>query len=360
MILCNDLHKQFGDVEAVKGVSMEIPDGMFLGLLGPNGAGKTTLMRIMTGLLAPDTGTVAFDGQVMDRNAVAVKQAIGVTSQHVNLDKELTVEENMEFAGRLYRMGKADIAASTDRLLAFLGLDSVRKRAAQNLSGGMKRKLMIAKSLIHNPKYLFLDEPTVGIDPNARRDIWDFLHIQHKEGKTILLTTHYIEEAQHLCDYVMLIDGGKIFKEDTPAGLIDEIGQFKVEYEDGDRIKAEFLRTCLLQSPGLPELTRCAACSLPRWRTYFSITPARGWEDGNNHDFVAGMAVPQTEVLESYIFTDGIAAFVFYYLWDGTGECDGDGWKTLSLLSDTGPLSHDHHAKQLHIGFHPHQRHAPP
>ena len=106
MILCNDLHKQFGDVEAVKGVSMEIPDGMFLGLLGPNGAGKTTLMRIMTGLLAPDTGTVAFDGQVMDRNAVAVKQAIGVTSQHVNLDKELTVEENMEFAGRLYRMGK--------------------------------------------------------------------------------------------------------------------------------------------------------------------------------------------------------------------------------------------------------------
>ena len=203
MILCNDLHKQFGDVEAVKGVSMEIPDGMFLGLLGPNGAGKTTLMRIMTGLLAPDTGTVAFDGQVMDRNAVAVKQAIGVTSQHVNLDKELTVEENMEFAGRLYRMGKADIAASTDRLLAFLGLDSVRKRAAQNLSGGMKRKLMIAKSLIHNPKYLFLDEPTVGIDPNARRDIWDFLRIQHKEGKTILLTTHYIEEAQHLCDYVL-------------------------------------------------------------------------------------------------------------------------------------------------------------
>ena len=148
----------------------------------------------------------------------------------------------MEFAGRLYRMGKADIAASTDRLLAFLGLDSVRKRAAQNLSGGMKRKLMIAKSLIHNPKYLFLDEPTVGIDPNARRDIWDFLHIQHKEGKTILLTTHYIEEAQHLCDYVMLIDGGKIFKEDTPAGLIDEIGQFKVEYEDGDRIQAEFFK----------------------------------------------------------------------------------------------------------------------
>ena len=140
MIVCDCLHKKFGTVTAVDGVSMEIKDGTFLGLLGPNGAGKTTLMRMMTGLLMPDTGTVMFDGQPMDRNAVAVKQAIGVTSQHMNLDKELTVEENMEFAGRLYRMGKADIAASTDRLLAFLGLDSVRKRAAQNLSGGMKRQ----------------------------------------------------------------------------------------------------------------------------------------------------------------------------------------------------------------------------
>ena len=242
MIVCDCLHKKFGTVTAVDGVSMEIKDGTFLGLLGPNGAGKTTLMRMMTGLLMPDTGTVMFDGQPMDRNAVAVKQAIGVTSQHMNLDKELTVEENMEFAGRLYRMGRADIAASTDRLLSFLGLESVRRRVAQGLSGGMKRKLMIAKALIHDPRYLFLDEPTVGIDPNARRDIWDFLRMQHKEGKTILLTTHYIEEAQHLCDYVMLIDGGKIFKEDTPKGLIDEIGPFKVEYEDGDRMKAEFFQ----------------------------------------------------------------------------------------------------------------------
>lgn len=200
-------------------------------------------MRMMTGLLMPDTGTVSFDGQVMDRNAVAVKQAIGVTSQHVNLDKELTVEENMEFAGRLYRMGKADIAASTDRLLTFLGLESVRRRVAQGLSGGMKRKLMIAKALIHDPRYLFLDEPTVGIDPNARRDIWDFLRMQHKEGKTILLTTHYIEEAQHLCDDVMLIDGGRIFREDTPQGLIAEIGPYKVEYEGEDeRMRSEFFK----------------------------------------------------------------------------------------------------------------------
>lgn len=242
MIVCEDLHKSFGEVTAVDGISMEVPDGTFLGLLGPNGAGKTTLMRMMTGLLVPDSGCVKFDGQIMDRDAMAVKQVVGITSQHVNLDKELTVEENMEFAGRLYRMGKADILSSTERLLSFLGLESARKRVSKNLSGGMKRKLMIAKALIHNPQYLFLDEPTVGIDPNARRDIWDFLHMQHKEGKTILLTTHYIEEAQHLCDNVMLIDDGKIFREDTPAGLIAEIGPFKVEYDAGERMQSEFFR----------------------------------------------------------------------------------------------------------------------
>ena len=104
----------------------------------------------------------------------------------------------------------------------------------------MKRKLMIAKALIHDPRYLFLDEPTVGIDPKARRDIWDFLHVQHKEGKTIVLTTHYIEEAQHLCDKVILIDGGRIFREDTPEALIAQIGRFKVEYDTGERMEAEF------------------------------------------------------------------------------------------------------------------------
>lgn len=242
MIRCKDLYKRFGEVEAVSGVSMQVPDGTFLGLLGPNGAGKTTLMRMMTGLLVQDAGTVEFDGRPMNRDAITVKQSIGVASQHINLDKELTVEENMEFMGRLYRMGKADIADSTDRLLAFLGLESARCRVSKNLSGGMKRKLMIARALIHNPQYLFLDEPTVGIDPNARRDIWEFLHMQHREGKTILLTTHYIEEAQHLCDNVMLIDGGKIFREDTPKALIGEIGGYKVEYDTGERMEVEFFK----------------------------------------------------------------------------------------------------------------------
>jgi len=156
MIVCSGLEKSFGKVEAVKHVSMDVPDGTFLGLLGPNGAGKTTLMRMMTGLLIPDGGTVEFDGKVMDRNAMEVKRSIGVASQHINLDKELTVQENMEFAGRLYRMEKTEIREASERLLDFLGLISVKDRVVQKLSGGMKRKLMIARAVIHDPQYLFL------------------------------------------------------------------------------------------------------------------------------------------------------------------------------------------------------------
>ena len=209
MIVCDCLHKKFGTVTAVDGVSMEIKDGTFLGLLGPNGAGKTTLMRMMTGLLMPDTGTVMFDGQPMDRNAVAVKQAIGVTSQHMNLDKELTVEENMEFADRLYRMGKADIAASTDRLLSFLGLESVRRRVAQGLSGGMKRKLMIAKALIHDPRYLFLDEPTYGQDYENRQELMKDMQKLVEKGITIVMITHDLSLVRQYATHVIEIEKGR-------------------------------------------------------------------------------------------------------------------------------------------------------
>lgn len=319
MIQCCSLSKRFENVEAVKDISMQVPDGTFLGLLGPNGAGKTTLMRMMTGLLVPDSGTVEFDGRPMDRNAVAVKQSVGVASQHINLDKELTVEENMEFTGRLYRMRKADITASTDRLLAYLGLESVRTRPAQNLSGGMKRKLMIAKAMIHNPQYLFLDEPTVGIDPNARRDIWEFLRARHKEGKTILLTTHYIEEAQHLCDRVMLIDNGMIFKEDTPQGLIDEIGSFKVEYDRGISWKQNFSVIFAQLRSVRRNWTIPSAYFRPPWKTSFSIIRARRWEDGNNDDSVERMAVFKTEILAYYILTDGFASALFCDFRDWAG-----------------------------------------
>jgi len=232
MIDIQNVKKYFDDVKAVDGLSFQVRNGMFLGLLGPNGAGKTTTIKMMIGLLDPTEGLISYDGQIMGKDQIDIKKKIGVVSQHVNLDKELTVEENMIFSGKLYHMKKKVILERTEELLELLGLIDVRKRVSKNLSGGMKRKLMIAKALIHDPEFLFLDEPTVGIDVHARKEIWRFLKKFHSEGKTIVLTTHYIEEAEQLCDYVMLVNHGKVFKENTSDALIEELGRFKIERDE--------------------------------------------------------------------------------------------------------------------------------
>ena len=238
MISCVGLHKSFGDVSAISDVSFTIQDGTFLGLLGPNGAGKTSLIRLMIGLLEADLGCVMYDECPITKDAIETKKTIGVVSQHVNLDKELTVEENMHFMGRLYHMPKSRIQERTDELLEFFGLTKERTRLSKTLSGGMKRKLMIAKAIIHDPLYIFLDEPTVGIDINYRKEIWAALKQQHNRGKTIVLTSHYIEEIEYLCDRVMLIDEGKIFKDSNTHSLINELGAYKVEYFENDSYRA--------------------------------------------------------------------------------------------------------------------------
>jgi len=232
MIKCESLYKSYGDIYAVNNVSFEIETGTFLGLLGPNGAGKTTLMRTMIGLLEPNKGEISFDNMKMQKDNLEIKKRIGVVTQHINLDKELTINENMIFAAKLYRINKDKINLEITKILKLLGLYELRDRKTKKLSGGMKRKLMIAKAIIHNPDYIFLDEPTVGIDLNTRKEIWRFLRQENKKGKTIVLTTHYIEEAEQLCDLVMLMSDGKIFKEDNSKNLISEIGDFKVEYTD--------------------------------------------------------------------------------------------------------------------------------
>ncbi len=232
MIKCESLYKSYGDIYAVNNVSFEIETGTFLGLLGPNGAGKTTLMRTMIGLLEPNKGEISFDNMKMQKDNLEIKKRIGVVTQHINLDKELTINENMIFAAKLYRINKDKINLEITKTLKLLGLYELRDRKTKKLSGGMKRKLMIAKAIIHNPDYIFLDEPTVGIDLNTRKEIWRFLRQENKKGKTIVLTTHYIEEAEQLCDLVMLMSDGKIFKEDNSKNLISEIGDFKVEYND--------------------------------------------------------------------------------------------------------------------------------
>lgn len=229
MIRIDTLRKEYGDIVAVNDLSLSIEAGRFFGLLGPNGAGKTTLIRLMVGLIAPDSGEVHIDDYLIHRDANDIKKRIGIVSQHINLDKELSVYENMVFSGRMYGLSGKDSKVKAEEMVEFFGLQKHREKICKKLSGGMKRKLMIAKALMHEPAVLFLDEPTVGVDAVARRDIWRLLKEINQKGTTILLTTHYMEEAHSLCDEIGLMNSGQILRKDTPDGLISRLGETAVE-----------------------------------------------------------------------------------------------------------------------------------
>lgn len=232
MIEINDVSKMFGEFAAVDNVNLKIQDGEFLGLLGPNGAGKTTIIKMLTGLLKPTTGTIYVDGEKMSRNNMKIKKRIGVVPQYTNLDKELTAYENLIFAAKLFKI--KDCKNKIEELLTFMELEKHKNKKAMNLSGGMERRLMIAKALINDPDIIFLDEPTVGIDLNGRRKIWDILKGMKAMGKTVLFTTHYIEEADYLCNQVCLINNGRVFKKETPEKLKNDLGIYTVEYFDSE------------------------------------------------------------------------------------------------------------------------------
>lgn len=241
MIQINNVTKKFDDFIAVNNVSLNIDDGDFIGLLGPNGAGKTTIIKMLTGLLKPTCGDIYINGQKMTRNNKDVKKILGIVPQYTNLDKELTAYENLVFAAKLFRV--KDYKKKIFELLEFMELEGYKDRKAMNLSGGMARRLMIAKALINDPEIIFLDEPTVGIDLNGRRKIWDILKAMKTMGKTILLTTHYIEEADYLCNKVCLIDKGKIIDKDTPDNLKKDLGAYTMEYFDNEmKTKYKFFK----------------------------------------------------------------------------------------------------------------------
>lgn len=241
MIEIKGVTKKFDDVVAVDSVNLIINDGEFLGLLGPNGAGKTTIIKMLTGLLKPLEGEIYIDGEKMSRDNMEIKRKMGIVPQYTNLDKELTAYENLVFAAKLFKI--RDYKGKIEELLTFMELEKFKDKKAMNLSGGMQRRLMIAKALINDPEIIFLDEPTVGIDLNGRRKIWDILKTMKTMGKTVLLTTHYIEEADYLCNQVCLINQGKLFKKDTPEKLKEELGTYTVEYFDSDmKTKYEYFK----------------------------------------------------------------------------------------------------------------------
>ena len=231
IIRTEQLQRRFGEVEALKGVDLEVERGTVLGLLGPNGAGKTTTVRILTTLLPPDGGRAEVDGLDVVADAEELRYRIGLAGQSAAVDENLTGFENIEMVGRLYGLPKAEARRRSREILERFALADAADRTAKTYSGGMRRRLDVAASLVGRPDVLFLDEPTTGLDPRSRVDVWDFIRELQQEGTTILLTTQYLEEADILADRITVIDLGKVIAEGTSDELKDRIGGEVLEIE---------------------------------------------------------------------------------------------------------------------------------
>ncbi len=225
VIKIDRLTKKFGEVNALENLNLEIYKGELFGLLGPNGAGKTTLISILATILQATSGNAIVCGHDVRRESSAVRQCIGIVFQDPSLDDELTGEENLDFHGRLYGMDRSARASRIKELLTLVDLWDRRGDLIRTYSGGMRRRLEIARGLMHNPEVLFLDEPTLGLDPQTRRKIWDYIgNLKESSGTTIILTTHYMDEADQLCSRIAIIDRGGIVALGSPEELKASLG----------------------------------------------------------------------------------------------------------------------------------------
>jgi ABC-2 type transport system ATP-binding protein len=243
MIKADCLRKQYGNIVAVDDVSFEVQKGETFGLLGPNGAGKTTAIKLLCGLLKPDAGTITLDGKT-NPGLIDVRMSLGVVPQTLAIYEELSAEDNLRFFGRIYGLSGRKLKERVSNCLKIAGLTQRRKERVSKYSGGMKRRLNMVCSLLHEPPILLLDEPTVGVDPQSRNLIFDTIEDIKKQGRTIIYTTHYMEEAQRLCEKVAILDHGKILDLDTVENLITKHGgpshieaEFEEKPPDPGRIK---------------------------------------------------------------------------------------------------------------------------
>ena len=228
-IVADGLVKCFGNVEAVKGVSLAVPEGKVLGLLGPNGAGKTTVVRMLTTLARPDAGTARVLGVDVRRDPQRVRASIGLAGQYAAIDENLTGRENLTLVGRLTHLDAAAIEERSRELLEQFALSHAADRVARTYSGGMRRRLDLAAALVHRPPVLFLDEPTTGLDPQGRNELWGVITTLVDGGTTVLLTTQYLEEADTLADNIVVIDHGSVIAEGTATQLKERLGSTVVE-----------------------------------------------------------------------------------------------------------------------------------
>lgn len=238
-----NVHKTFTQAPVVEDLSFDIKAGEMFGLLGPNGAGKSTTIRMITTLTKPSQGQILVSGFDVVKQPLQVRQQIGVVLQQTSVDGDLSVWENMEFHGRLHHIPTGQRQRDIDRWLDYVELSDRRNDPAKTLSGGMKRRLQIARALLHAPKILFLDEPTVGLDPQTRRRLWEIIRDLNKQGMTILMTTHYMDEVEYLCDRIGIMDNGKLIELGTLSDLRHKHGEGLVMKQLDDRWDYKFFPT---------------------------------------------------------------------------------------------------------------------
>jgi ABC transporter DrrB family efflux protein len=249
-----DVVKRFGSTTALAGVDLEVPEGMVFGLLGPNGAGKTTLVRILATLIEPDAGRAELAGHDVVTESATVRELLALTGQFAAVDELLTGRENLEMFGRLFRLSRAQARDRAAELLRRFELEDAADRTAKTYSGGMRRRLDLASSLLTQPRVLFLDEPTTGLDPRSRNEIWEIVRDLRREGTTILLTTQYLEEADQLADEIAVIDHGRVIAEGTGSELKDRVGGQILEVELTDVRQRDLAEAALLRvGCGAPE-----------------------------------------------------------------------------------------------------------
>lgn len=242
-VLLENVQKVYNNVTVVNGLSFSIEPGEMFGLLGPNGAGKSTTIRMLTTLTRPSSGKINVAGYDVIEQSSQVKRQIGVVLQQVSVDADLSVWENMEFHGRLHHIPNPERKQRIEQWLDYVQLADRRNALVKTLSGGMKRRLQIARALLHQPQILFLDEPTVGLDPQTRRRIWEIILDLNKQGMTMLLTTHYMEEVEYLCDRIGIMDQGQLISLGTLQELRKEHGEGLVMTQMGDRWNYQFFPT---------------------------------------------------------------------------------------------------------------------
>jgi ABC-2 type transport system ATP-binding protein len=242
-VAIQSVHKVYNNVHVVNDLSLTIEPGEVFGLLGPNGAGKSTTIRMLTTLTQPTQGEIVVAGFDVIRQPFGVKTQIGVVLQQTSVDMDLTVWENMEFHGRMHHIPKSRREKEIIRWLEYVELVDRRNDLVKTLSGGMKRRLQIARALLHQPQILFLDEPTVGLDPQTRRRLWEIIKGLNQQGMTILLTTHYMEEVEYLCDRIGIMDSGKLIELGTLEELRQRHGEGLLMKQNGDRWDYKFFPT---------------------------------------------------------------------------------------------------------------------